>query len=135
MSQDIGGNFGKWLRAARRKKGWSGELLAVEIGTSQGNISLYERGLRHPHRERAVELATALGADPREALQALMKDTPGMDDQSIRERHGEVSEYTTEILQLLALFPAEERLVIVENLKRTAQVRGLGTGKEGELVD
>lgn len=72
------GYFAAWLKAARAKKGWSGERLAGEIGTSQGTISMYERGLRHPHRERAVKMAEILGADPREALGALMIDTPGV---------------------------------------------------------
>lgn len=73
------GAFAEWLREARSRKGWSGERLAEEVETSQGTVSMYERGLRHPHRERAVELATALGADPREALEALMADTPGLE--------------------------------------------------------
>lgn len=135
MSQDNNGKFGAWLRAARRRKGWSGEMLAAEIGTSQGNISLYERGLRFPHRERAVELAEALGADPREALRALMADTPGLDTKSIAEQFGPVSPQTVEIVQLMALFPDAERAVMIDNLKRMAEVRGFTIGKESELVD
>lgn len=73
--------FATWLKRARANKGWSGERLAEEIGTSQGTISMYERGQRHPHRERAVLLASALGEDPREALEALMADTPGLDQE------------------------------------------------------
>ncbi len=34
----------------------------------------------------AVELATALGADPREALEALMADTPGLEPVVVVER-------------------------------------------------
>lgn len=71
-------SFGQWLKAARQKKGWSGEMLATAVETSQSMISAYERGFRSPRREKAAELATALGADPREALEALMADTPGL---------------------------------------------------------
>lgn len=54
--------------------------MAEELGLSQGGVSLYERGARHPKRENAARIATALGADPREALEALMADTPGLRD-------------------------------------------------------
>lgn len=108
MSQDNNGKFGGWLRSARRRKGWSGEMLAAEIGTSQGNISLYERGLRFPHRERAVALAEALGADPREALRALMADTPGIAPLATLE---EVQSSDT-ILREFDLLTPEEQSVI-----------------------
>lgn len=72
-------SFGRWLKTARQRKGWSGEMLAAAVETSQSMISAYERGFRSPRREKAVELAEALGADPREALEALMADTPGLE--------------------------------------------------------
>jgi transcriptional regulator with XRE-family HTH domain len=53
-------------------------MLAAAVETSQSMISAYERGFRSPKREKAAELATALGADPREALDALIADTPGL---------------------------------------------------------
>lgn len=74
-------SFSKWLKAARQRKGISGEQLAAAVGASQSMISAYERGFRLPRRERAVLLASALGEDPREALEALMADTPGLDQE------------------------------------------------------
>jgi transcriptional regulator with XRE-family HTH domain len=66
--------FGAWLRAARLKKGWSGEKLALEMGASQGNVSMYERGIRRPQVSRITLIATVLGADPREAMDAFIAD-------------------------------------------------------------
>lgn len=76
----IGNNFGAWLRQARLKRDLTGEALAFAFGKgmTQGRISAYERGIKKPERQTAAELAQALGVDPREALEALMADTPGL---------------------------------------------------------
>ena len=76
-----GNNFGAWLRAKRLARHLTGEALAFAIGggMTQGRISAYERGHKKPERETVVLLATALGADPHEALEALISDTPGLE--------------------------------------------------------
>lgn len=93
MSQPLGrppvavpeGNaFGLWLRSERKKQELTGEALAFLVGDgmTQGRISAYERGQRKPHRDTVVKIAQALGSDPREALRALMADTPGLENAS-----------------------------------------------------
>lgn len=71
-------SFGTWLKDQRVKRGWSSERMSEELGLSQGAVSLYERGARHPKREKVVQIAIALGANPQEALDALIADTPGL---------------------------------------------------------
>jgi transcriptional regulator with XRE-family HTH domain len=68
-------HFGAWLRAARLSKGWSGEKLALEIGASQGNVSMYERGIRRPQASRISQIAQVLGADLRQAMEAFLADS------------------------------------------------------------
>lgn len=75
-------HFGAWLRAARLSKGWSGERLGLAIGSSQGNISLYERGLRRPHAHRITKIAGALDADLRLAMEAFMADAGVMSSEA-----------------------------------------------------
>jgi transcriptional regulator with XRE-family HTH domain len=53
--------------------------MSEELGLSQGAVSLYERGARHPRREKVVQFALALGVNPQEALDALIADTPGLE--------------------------------------------------------
>ena len=127
-------NFGTWLKVARQRKGWSGEMLATAVETSQSMVSAYERGHRHPRRDKAVQIAQALGANPQDALNALMADTPGLDTESLTDRYGPMSAETIEAVRVLSLFPTEEQKVFVENLQRLADVRGLAAGKERELV-
>lgn len=63
-------DFGSYLKEARERKGWEQEKLAEEIDTSQGNISMYERGERKPRRDRITRIAAVLGVDASEALLA-----------------------------------------------------------------
>lgn len=72
-------NFGEWLRAERERRGWSQAQIAEQAETSIPTISRVETGERNPSRKLATKIATALGADPREALEALMSDTPGLE--------------------------------------------------------
>ena len=62
--------FGEWLKRARESKAWSGERLAQEVGTSQGNISMYERGLRTPRRDMVKRIAAMLEMSENDALRA-----------------------------------------------------------------
>lgn len=113
------GFFAAWLKSARAQKGWSGERLAEEVGTSQGTISMYERGLRHPHRERAVKIAEALGVDPRAALEALMIDTPGVEAESSED----VS--ASDLYALILSLGPEDREVMRHMGQRLAQGKSL----------
>lgn len=72
-------NFGEWLRAARERRGWSQAQVAEYAETSVPTISRVETGERNPSRKLVTKIAVALGADPREALEALMADTPGLE--------------------------------------------------------
>lgn len=103
------GAFAAWLRSARLSKGWTGERLAEAVETSQGTISMYERGQRFPHRERAVELANALGAPPEDALEALMKDTPGVSENVTMEPVREMSDEEWELIELYRGVKPEQR--------------------------
>lgn len=129
--------FGCWLKNERKKKHLTQEALAEISDLTKAQISRLESGIQGTKTPTAVRLATALGADPRDALRALMADAPGMDSESVRDRHGDVDSQTVEILQLLALFPPEEREVWIAsfkaNLKSMADIRGLAPGKEREL--
>lgn len=113
----------------------TGEALAFKIGgsTTQSSISHYERGVKKPECTTVFLLAQALGVDPMEGLKALMSDTPGLDVESLIGRYGFMSPETVEMVQLLGLFPPEERRVMVENIKRMADVRGFAHGKESEV--
>lgn len=52
--------FGTWLRKERQKRGWSGEALAANAGTSQSVVSSLERGTRPATEDMAIRLAVAL---------------------------------------------------------------------------
>jgi len=119
--------FGAWIKAQRLSRGWSSERMSEELGLSQGAVSLYERGSRHPKREMAVEIARALGEDPREALSALMLDTPGLDSETLTGQFGTLSPETIEAVQVLGLFPVCEREAIIQYLRKQAELRGLLT--------
>lgn len=118
-------SFGRWLKSARQKKGWSGEMLAAAVETSQSMISAYERGFRHPHRERAAELATALGADPREALEALIADTPGLEPLPEMERIPEEA-----LLEHIELYTGDNPVL----LSAQAVQKALATAREAGPV-
>jgi transcriptional regulator with XRE-family HTH domain len=77
----IENNFGTWLRDLRTRRGLTGEALAFKTDgkLTQSSISHYERGAKKPEMANVLVLANALGVDPREALSALMADTPGME--------------------------------------------------------
>ena len=72
-------NFGDWLREERDRRGWDQPDVATRADTSIPTISRLETGARSPSRKLAIRIAEALGADPREALEALMADTPGLE--------------------------------------------------------
>lgn len=108
-----GNHFGAWLRKARHIRAMTGEALAFAIGggMAQGRISAYERGIKKPERDTVVKIAQALGADPADALAALMRDTPGVEVNE--EEETQIKEWA----QRLARFSPEEQ----EDLMQYAQ--------------
>jgi transcriptional regulator with XRE-family HTH domain len=55
--------FGAWLRDERKRRGWSGEMLAFRADTTQSIVSAIERGTRGATRDMAERLARALASD------------------------------------------------------------------------
>ena len=87
------GAFGDWVKTERKAKGLTLKGLEAITGVSYGAISDWERGRRTPHRDTAVSVAQALGADPRGALEALMADTPGIEVEYVPNDDTDRSEY------------------------------------------
>lgn len=105
------GTFGNWVKLKRKERGITLKELDTLTGVSYGAISDWERGRRTPHRDTAAQIATALGADPREALEALIADTPGLSESCITERvgRGPLSEQELRVIRILSLMPDAER--------------------------
>lgn len=55
--------FGKNVRLAREKKGWSQDRLSEESGLHRTYISGIERGVRNPTIEIVQQIAMALDVD------------------------------------------------------------------------
>lgn len=72
-------HLGRWLKSHREEKKLTQMELAYAAGTTPATISRIEKGNQGATEKRVVQIATALGADPREALEALMADTPGLE--------------------------------------------------------
>jgi len=85
--------FGDWLKAEREKRGWSQPQIADLAGTSTPTVSRIETGIRGPSRKLARSIAVAFGIDPREALEALMADTPGIEVEYVPNDDTDRSEY------------------------------------------
>jgi transcriptional regulator with XRE-family HTH domain len=60
--------FGRWVRAQRLARGWTGLQLARRAGLSQSCISTIEIGVRRPTLDTAARISRALGVDLWEAL-------------------------------------------------------------------
>jgi transcriptional regulator with XRE-family HTH domain len=118
-----GNNFGAWLRSTRLKRGLTGEALAFAFGKgmTQGRISAYERGIKKPERQTASELATALGADPREALEALIADTPGFAPAPELEPQTELERRAVSAFSILSDEEQESVLLIIERIAGITQ--------------
>jgi transcriptional regulator with XRE-family HTH domain len=122
LAKDVphGNNFGAWLRAKRLECHLTGEALAFAIGggMTQGRVSAYERGHKKPERETVVVIAQALGADPREALEALMADTPGMPPVTQEEADDPATLYR----EFMALHPEDRAYLrtMITRLSRSA---------------
>ncbi len=112
--------FGDWLKAEREKRGWSQPQIADAAGTSTPTISRIETGARGPSRKLARSIAQALGADPREALEALMADTPGIAPLATLD---EVQTPDT-LLREFDLLTPEEQLVIAGVVTSLLRARG-----------
>lgn len=126
LAKDVpqGNNFGAWLRSKRLECHLTGEALAFAIGGSmtQGRVSAYERAHKKPERETVVQIAQALGADPREALEALMADTPGIEPLATL---AEVQTPDTLLREFDQLTPEEQCVVagVVTSLLRARSAR------------
>lgn len=62
------GDFGKNLRAARKKLGLTQEQVAERSGVQAGEVSRMERGLRDPKISTAAKLAAAVEVSPGQLL-------------------------------------------------------------------
>ena len=58
------GDFGKNLRAARKKLGLTQEQVAERSGVQAGEVSRMERGLRDPQVSTVMKLAAAVEVAP-----------------------------------------------------------------------
>ena len=58
------GDFGKNLRAARKKLGLTQEQVAERSGVQAGEVSRMERGLRDPKLSTVMKLAAAVEIEP-----------------------------------------------------------------------
>ncbi len=63
------GNLGSNLRAARKKRKWTQEDLAVRSGVHAGEISRMEGGKRDPQVSTVERLAAALEIPPGQLLE------------------------------------------------------------------
>jgi transcriptional regulator with XRE-family HTH domain len=64
--------FGKWLRAARERRGLTMRALAESLGLSHAHISKLEAGIANPSRVTVQQIAKALSDDPRNHNEALL---------------------------------------------------------------
>ena len=65
------GAFGETVRELRKKKGWSQEDLALEVGLDRTYIGGVERGERNISLRNICRLAQALGVSPSQLLEQL----------------------------------------------------------------
>lgn len=68
--------FRQLLRQARKDAGLTQVELAKKLGQPQNFISNYERGERRLDVVEFIDIARAIGIDPREIVGALMEDEP-----------------------------------------------------------
>jgi transcriptional regulator with XRE-family HTH domain len=109
-------NFGEWLKKERLAKNLSGRDLAVIADTTHASVSRFETGDRNPSRRMAAQLAEALGADPREALEALMADTPGLAPAPELEPQNELERRAIAAFSKLSDEEQESVLLLVERI-------------------
>ncbi len=57
-------SFGSRLRQSRENKGLSQQELANMIGTTDGSIHTYEKGIAFPRWDKIIRLCDILGVDP-----------------------------------------------------------------------
>ncbi len=63
--------FGRRVRAARQRRGWSQEALAEQSGLHWTYVGSVERGERNIALQNIVRLATALRVDPCDLVKGL----------------------------------------------------------------
>lgn len=72
LERQVKGDFGTWLKSARKEKGYSLKELEKRSGVTASYIHRIEKGSRNtPSIPIAEKLAVALGVPPRELLSAL----------------------------------------------------------------
>jgi transcriptional regulator with XRE-family HTH domain len=126
------GNFGDWVKLKRKEQGITLKELDALTGVSYGAISDWERGRRTPHRDTAVRVAEALRSDPREALEALMADTPGLDPLPEIERIPDEDEILAGIQAYTGDNPTIMAAKAFQMALEAAKARGNVTGEEPE---
>ena len=81
MSEALGDNdadtFGSWLKSTRERTGMTQGELGAAAGMSGNQVGRYEQGKAFPRGANAARLAAALGVDPAEFNQALLRNAPG----------------------------------------------------------
>lgn len=77
--------IGENIAAARRRRGWSQELLAERIEIAQGSLSRLEAGTREASVERLVQIAGALGC----SLLDLLKGVEAPEGESYRKGYAD----------------------------------------------
>ena len=125
-------NFGEWLKKERLAKNLSGRDLAEIADTTHASVSRFETGDRNPSRRMATQLAQALGADPREALEALMADTPGYSELPEPERIPDEEELLAGIQAYTGDHPVLMSAKAFQKALADARARGNVTGEEPE---
>jgi transcriptional regulator with XRE-family HTH domain len=121
-----GNHFGTWLRQRRKARDLTGEALAFRMGgkLTQSSISHYERGTKKPEAATVFLLAQALGADPREALEALMADTPGLEAIPTKEAAPDVAQ----LLRFYGDLSPERKVKVLEKAADLYQLTAYEAG-------
>jgi len=56
-------DFGLWMKAKRRERGWSQKRLADKTFCHETSIGRWERGEQYPTLDEAEQIARVLGAE------------------------------------------------------------------------
>ena len=57
-------NFGEWVLAARKGKGWTQARMADALGITKACVSVWEHGRSEPSLRMIEQIANLCGADP-----------------------------------------------------------------------
>lgn len=94
------GKYREWMMNAREEKGLSQKTLAAMLGTTQGQISLYEKGAATPKGRNAALLADILGIEKEwfyegkpDELTRTITWIPTAERLPTKEEYGSISEF------------------------------------------